>query len=254
MRADGAQIAFAGEKASSEPKPSIYLLPGAGGDTSMAQVAALTSAGQPGLWAPRFARAGNWLFYNSDSTRVGSPRPWFRDAFNLLAPPEPVIVPGTFLLGAAFYQPAMSADLDADGLPDSIVAPAYRFFGASNQEARGLHKFPTRPPQSVATVWLPDGAATECDWSPDGQHIVYAKKNAVSGDRDIWIINSASSDTTSAIRVTSGPADDSHPRFSPDGTAIFFVSNRADHYGLNGIYNTERRGTNIWSVARFDRP
>jgi hypothetical protein len=108
MRADGAQIAFAGEKASSEPKPSIYLLPGAGGDTSMAQVAALTSAGQPGLWAPRFARAGNWLFYNSDSTRVGSPRPWFRDAFNLLAPPEPVIVPGTFLLGAAFYQPAIA--------------------------------------------------------------------------------------------------------------------------------------------------
>jgi Tol biopolymer transport system component len=54
--------------------------------------------------------------------------------------------------------------------------------------------------------------------------------------------------------VTSGPADDSHPRFSADGNSIVFVSNRADRYGLNGIYSTERRGYNIWSVQRFDRP
>jgi hypothetical protein len=254
MRADGQQIAVAGKGTSAEAGPSIWLLPGTGGDPSTAVPAALRSAGQPGLWAPRFARAGTWLFYNSDSTRVGAPRPWFRDAFNLAAPPEPVIETGAFLLGSAFYQPAMSADVDVNGLPDSIVAPAYRFFGLSNQAPRGLFKFPTRPPQNVANQWLADSLATECDWSPDGQHIVYAKRNPVFGDRDIWIINAASTGPASAVRVTSGPADDFHPRFSPDGSSIFFVSNRADHYGLNGIFNTERRGTNIWSVARFDRP
>jgi hypothetical protein len=172
----------------------------------------------------------------------------------MLAPPEPVIQSNLFLIVSAFYQPAMSNDVDANGLPDSIVCPGYRFFGLSNQEGHGLFKFPTRPPQTDAIVWLTDPSATEVDWSPDGQHVVYAKKNALSGDRDIWIINSASSDTTTALRVTAGPADDSHPRFSPDGATIFFVSNRVNHYGLNGIYNTERRGTNIWSVARFDRP
>jgi hypothetical protein len=51
-----------------------------------------------------------------------------------------------------------------------------------------------------------------------------------------------------------GPADDAHPRFSFDGTKIYFVSNRADRYGLNGVFGTERRGYNVWAVSRFDRP
>jgi Tol biopolymer transport system component len=56
------------------------------------------------------------------------------------------------------------------------------------------------------------------------------------------------------VRVTSGPADDSQPRFSADGNSIFFISNRVDRYGVTGVYGTERRGTNVWSVAHFDRP
>jgi hypothetical protein len=150
--------------------------------------------------------------------------------------------------------PAWGPDVDGNGLPDSIVCVGYRFFRATNQQARGLFKFPTAPEQSVAVQWLPDSSAAEADWSPDGQHIVYAKPNVLTGDRDIWIINAGSSDPSTAVRVTSGPADDSHPRFSDDGASIFFVSNRADNYGLNGIFNTERRGTNIWSVSRFDTP
>ena len=229
------------------------MLPGAGGDPSTAYPIALRSASQTLLTTPRFARAGNWLFYGSDSTRAGAPRPWFRDAFSLAAP-EPVIVPGTFLAGAAYYQPGLGADLNADGVPDSIVAPSYRFFGLSNQQPRGIYKFATRPPQSAEILWLADSTATELDWSPDGQHIVFAKVNPGLGDRDIWIINANSSDPTTAQRLTFGLADDSHPRFSPDGLSVFFVSNRADHYGLNGIFNTERRGTNIWSVSKFDLP
>jgi coproporphyrinogen III oxidase len=50
------------------------------------------------------------------------------------------------------------------------------------------------------------------------------------------------------------PADEFHPRFSSDGTTIFFLSNRVDAYGANGFFDTERRGINVWSVSRFDLP
>lgn len=254
MRADGQQIAFAGKRLSSAAGPSVWLLPAAGGDTSTAVPAALASSGQITLANPRFARAGNWLLYNSDSTSPLIPRPWFRDALNLAAPPQRVIAQGVSLVSTTFWMPAWGPDTDANGIPDSIVCPGYRFFGATNQQGRGLFKLPTAPEQTTAPQWLPDSSAAESDWSADGQHIVYAKRDKVTGDRDIWIINAGSMDPSSARRVTFGPADDSHPRFSPDGTLIYFVSNRADHYGLNGIFNTERRGTNIWSVARFDLP
>ena len=56
------------------------------------------------------------------------------------------------------------------------------------------------------------------------------------------------------MRVTTGPADEFHPRFSSDGSKIFFLSNRTDAYGADGVFDTERRGVNIWSVSRFDLP
>jgi dipeptidyl aminopeptidase/acylaminoacyl peptidase len=135
-----------------------------------------------------------------------------------------------------------------------VVCQGITFFGQNGQLARGLLKFGSVTGQvDPGSPWLNDLTATEPDWSPDGHHIVFVRPNPV-GDRDIWIINAASSNPNDAIRVTHGPADDAHPRFSADGTKIFFISNRANRYGLNGIYDTERRGINIWTVARFDKP
>ena len=252
LRADGGQLAIAGKKLSSDPGPSIWLLPGTGGDAADAAPAALRGTFQTLLGTPRFARSGSWLLYNSDSTSIGNPRPWYRDAFNLAQAPFRLLASaGT----NAFYQPNWGPDSDANGLPDSVVCPSYRLFGTPSQIARGLFKLTSLANQTApSTNWLPDSSATEPDWSPDGAYIVYAKRDPITRDRDIWIIAASSNVPSTAIRVTHGPADDSHPRFSPDGSAIFFVSNRADRYGLNGIYNLERRGTNIWSVTRFDLP
>ncbi len=253
MRSDGQQISFAGEAVASDPAPSIWLIPAAGGTPSNAtRVLAAVGSNNVKVANPRFARTANWLLFNSDSTSPGTPRPWFTDAL-LNLQPQRVIVNGAFLSGSAFWMPAWGPGTDANGVPDSIVCNSYRFFGNTNQQSRGLFKLPTTPEQNSAIQWLADSTATEVDWSPDGQYIVYVKRN-LAGDRDLWIINTASMAPSSALRVTSGPADDSHPRFSNDGTTIYFVSNRVDNYGLNGIYNTERRGTNIWSVARFDLP
>ena len=257
LRADGTQLAFAGKVSSGDPGPSIWLLPGAGGDAAEAVPAALrspegTSQLQTLLGSARFARTGSWLLYNSDTTSVGNPRPWYRDAFNLAQAPFRLLASaGT----NAFYQPNWGPDTDQNGLPDSVVCPSYRLFGTPVQVGRGLYKLTTLANQAAPAVsWLPDSSATETDWSPDGAHIVYAKVNQITSERDIWIINANSADPATAVRVTHGPADDSHPRFSADGSTIFFVSNRADRYGLNGVYNLERRGTNIWTVTRFDRP
>jgi WD40-like Beta Propeller Repeat len=251
MQADGGQIAFAGRRTTSD-SVAVWLLPGTGGDPSMAVAAEYWTSEHPTLGNPRFARTGRWLLYNQDSLSAFNPKPWFRDA-DLNTPQQHVLQLGAEGI-STFWMPAWGPDTDGNSLPDSIVCPAYYFFGATNQRPLGLFKFATTPEQPSAVQWLPDSSATDVDWSADGNYILYTKPNAVSGDRDIWIINAGSSDPRTAKRVTTGPADDSRPRFSPDGKTIFFVSNRVDHYGLNGIYNTERRGTNIWTVTKFDRP
>jgi hypothetical protein len=258
LRADGGQLAFAGKVLSGDPGPSIWLLPGAGGDAVDAVPAALRSPPLPApqlqtiLGNARFARSGSWLLYHSDSTSIGNPRPWYRDAFNLNQAPFRLLASaGT----NAFYQPNWGPDTDQNGLPDSVICPSFRLFGTSVQIGRGIFKLSSQANGTApSTSWLPDSSAAEVDWSPDGAYIAYTKQDPITRDRDIWIISSLSSDPSTATRVTHGPADDSHPRFSPDGSTIFFVSNRADRYGLNGIYNVERRGTNIWAVTGFDRP
>ncbi|HKW50961.1 MAG TPA: hypothetical protein VJQ53_04440, partial [Candidatus Eisenbacteria bacterium] len=250
MQADGLQIAFAGQRTTSD-SVSTWKLPGTGGDPSAAIPVDLGDPNQA-FANPRFARTGRWLVYNSDRNSRFNPKPWFRDA-DLGTPPDSIMQSGVENLNS-YWMPAWGPDTDGNGLPDSIVCQGFRLFGTTNQTSRGLFKFPSTPGQSAGVQWLPDSSAADADWSADGSHILYTKRNPVAGDRDIWIINAGSNDPTTAKRVTSGPADDSRPRFSPDGTTIFFVSNRVDHYGMNGVYNTERRGTNIWTVTRFDLP
>jgi len=209
--------------------------------------------------SPRFSKQSNWLLYASDSLQGGSlPKLWARQITTPLPADQPI---GGFPGGPyqvvtspqeTYWTPNWGPDIDHDGLPDSVVCQGIIFFNQLGQTSRGLFKFPSSNATDTGP-WLADTSATEPDWSPDGQHIVFVRKN-LAGDRDIWIINAASSNPDDAVRVTHGAADDSHPRFSADGTQILFVSNRTDRYGLNGVYTTERRGTNIWSVSRFDKP
>jgi Tol biopolymer transport system component len=84
--------------------------------------------------------------------------------------------------------------------------------------------------------------------------MVYARMAIGAMDGDIWLVPTNATIFSQAVQITRGPADDSHPRFARDGQSIFFVSNRQDRYGLNGIFATERRGTNLWRVRRYDLP
>jgi len=253
-RSDQAEVVFAGRRRASDGAASIWLVDWAGGDTTSARAVAELGAAQLTLQQPRFSPEGTQALYTSDTTFVLFPRVWRRDVSNFALPPAPLISSSIFFLDS-YLSPNWGPDINDDGFPDSIITKGFFGFGTPF-EARGLYKFgfTTLDPAPEEVLALSDSSAAEPDWSQDGQYIVYARRNPGSTERDIWIVNAATSDPANAIRVTRGPADDSHPRFSPDGLTIYFVSNRADRYGLNGIYGTERRGTNLWSVRLFDRP
>lgn len=253
-RADQAEVIFAGRRRQSDPA-SIWLVDWAGGDTTSARVVAQNGTVQTILQHPRFAPSGTLALYTSDTLLTTHPRVWRRDVSNFALPPSPMLSGSLFFLND-WRSPNWGPDIDNDDFPDSIITRGYFSFGGPGS-SRGLYKFgfankvDPAPDELLAS---PDTAAAEPDWSRNGEYIVFSRRNTGASDRDIWIMRSDTNEPANAVRVTNGPADDSHPRFSPDGMTIYFVSTRADRYGLNGIYSTERRGTNLWSVRLFDRP
>jgi Tol biopolymer transport system component len=257
-RSDRVEFGFAGKISSNTAVPTIYLLPFNGGDAANAIAIAAPNQNQTILRTPRFAPTGTRIAYVSDTTVIPYPKIWWRDANNLLTSPTSTV--STYssetitspLFFNVYLSPSWGRDITGEGNPDSILAVAADPFG----NVTGLTKvsLPDTGNVWVDNPWLFSNQIQTPDWSPDGQYVAFAQKNAGTNERDIWIINAYSSDLSTAVRVTSGPADDSQPRFSEDSKRIFFVSNRVDHYGANGIQGIERRGRNIWSVAEFDKP
>jgi len=258
VQSDGSRVVFLGKVRSSDLGASIWQVPPTGGDTTTAAVlVAFSNNSNHFVGGPRFELAGSRIAYASDTTNANFFRPkgWIRDAGNPAVAPIPVM-PSTLSGGSevsnAYWNPSWR------GGADSLVMESYTAFGQNNARSRGLYKFsaagnpPTNP--EPFQPWISDLLPLEPDWSPDGQHIVFSMRSVGHTDRDIWIINAGASDLASAKLVCSGPADEFHPRFSSDGTTIYFISNRVDAYGTNGFYDTERRGINVWSVSRFDLP
>jgi Tol biopolymer transport system component/imidazolonepropionase-like amidohydrolase len=79
------------------------------------------------------------------------------------------------------------------------------------------------------------------DVSPDGRHVVFD----LLGDIYVLPIGGGT-----ASRITSGPAFDMQPRFSPDGKLIAFAS---DRNGTTNIWTMDREGKNTKQVARDNR-
>jgi hypothetical protein len=258
-RGDEQQVAFTGRTRSTD-STSIWLLPWAGGDTLTAtKLTQGNTQKQRFVAHPRFAWNGGFLMYATDTLLVGFPKLWYRD----------VVTPAAMV---PFMDPTTNSNLVLNSYlpanwgpggsniapPDSVITPSLSFFGIVGQQARGLFKFKTLAfldtPPVDDQAWIADTTMTEPDWSSDGKYIVFARRALGATQRDIWIIATNATDFSQAKQVTRGPADDSHPRFSKDGNTIFFISNRQDYYGLNGLFLTERRGTNLWSVRRYDLP
>jgi hypothetical protein len=59
--------------------------------------------------------------------------------------------------------------------------------------------------------------------SPDGKKLAVSMRDADGGKRDIWVFDLATSNQT---RLTSDPADETNPVWSPDGSQILYCSDR----------------------------
>ena len=86
-----------------------------------------------------------------------------------------------------------------------------------------------------------EGTWISLDVSPDGHTIVFELLG------DLYLLPLAGGD---ARRITSGPAFDSQPRYSPDGKKIVFLSDRS---GSENIWICDADGSHPHALTKGDK-
>ena len=81
----------------------------------------------------------------------------------------------------------------------------------------------------VKQITFGDYDDSEPAWSPDGKSIAFTSNRSADPDSnfnsDIWVVNVDSDDAAKALRqITTSPAEDLMPAWSPDGKTIAFVT------------------------------
>ncbi len=116
-----------------------------------------------------------------------------------------------------------------------LFAAGWLLRPSESVEARGLD-----PDSAFRRLTFGEGLEFEPALSPDGNYVAYTTDEA--GNLDIAILPLAGGNVN---RVVTHPADDAHPRWSPDGTRLAFVSAR----GRPGGYLTTVGG--LGSVSTY---
>jgi Tol biopolymer transport system component len=110
---------------------------------------------------------------------------------------------------------------------------AYRGAGANRSELGWFDRIGRR----LGTVG-PAGEYSEVVLSPDGRRVAVSQPDARTGNRDVWVLDLS---TGVLSRLTSNPANDWQPVWSPDGSRIAFASDRSD--AGQSIYQRQVSGT-----------
>ncbi len=107
-----------------------------------------------------------------------------------------------------------------------------------------------RKPFTIDTMWAIQRVGTPAV-SPDGLQVAYTVTtydvDENRGNADIWIVPTAGGD---ARRVTTNPASDSGPVWSPDGTRLAFVSRREADKAAQ-IYVIDVRGGEAMRITEM---
>jgi Tol biopolymer transport system component len=92
----------------------------------------------------------------------------------------------------------------------------------------------------------PEGRYGDLRVSPNGRTVAVEIADDRYGTRDIWIVDTA---TQALTRLTSNPATDWRPVFSPDGSSIAFASDRA---GRSTVFRTSIGAGDETALYRSD--
>jgi Tol biopolymer transport system component len=191
-------------------------------------------------WSPAWAPDGRHLYFVSE--RGGSMNLWRVPIDEVsgrpLGEPEPITTPAPFLA-----HPTISAD-------------GQRIAYTAKAETSNIQRLALDP--ATLTVkgepnWVTSGSRlwANPDPTPDGEWVVIYSRDQPEGD--VYVIRP---DGTGLRQLTSGPAIDRVPRWSPDKTWVAFFSNRAgplqvwkiraaDGSDLQQV--TETGGVPVWS-------
>jgi Tol biopolymer transport system component len=102
------------------------------------------------------------------------------------------------------------------------------------------------------TYLTPSGLrAGEVAWNPAGDKIAFSAADSGQDSRHIWVATLAPGDT-SLTQLTTGPVHDYSPHWSPDGTRIYFTSDRTARSGVWWV-NPAGEGAGLDVVAFEDK-
>ena len=228
----------------------------------------LVSDGDAACAGPRFSPDGTMLVYGCNSRRTG-PGIWLAGADG--SEPSKLYdetAPHSFAWRAdsgAFAFASTHAydiyytfndlylwDLEADGLEmlterararDPEFSPDGRDLIAVTNETQtnNLARFGVAGLVTPLTHHQGHVQLSNPRFSPDGQHIAISVWQ--DGQRDLWL---ADPDGTLRYRLTDDMAVDREPAWHPDGSLLYFVSDRT---GISNIYALELSTARLWQVT-----
>jgi Tol biopolymer transport system component/mono/diheme cytochrome c family protein len=113
-----------------------------------------------------------------------------------------------------------------------------RFLARQQRQNRGLQQLTVYDRQGavVSRVGEP-GSYAQATFSPDGSRLAVIKRDLDADTQDVWVFDVM---TGKGTAITSDPALDSAPVWSPDGRWLAYVSARAN---THGIYRRTADGT-----------